>query len=334
MSSSNQPTVLVLGANGRLGLAAAHAFDSAGWRVLAQVRRAACPGMPSRALVLRTALNDTTLLSAQAAGARVVVHALNPAYSRWSREALPMLGAAIGVAERLRARLLLPGNVYNYGESIGPDTAEDAPQAPGTEHGRIRVEMERRLAARCANRTLRATVLTCGDFFGSGTGGWFDKVIVKSISRGKLVYPGPRDRLHAWAYLPDVAFAMTLLAARSELECAAAFERFHFRGHALTGQQLLAAIERAADTCGLQTGQGLRHGSLPWKMIAVIGIAVPAWRALARMSYLWRVSHSLDETRLRRVLDSVPHTPLDVALVDTLRALAPNSQALAAARLS
>ena len=36
-------TVLVLGANGRFGLAATRAFAAAGWRVLAQVRRETWP---------------------------------------------------------------------------------------------------------------------------------------------------------------------------------------------------------------------------------------------------------------------------------------------------
>ena len=36
----SRPTVLVLGANGRFGAAAVNAFAAAGWRVLAQLRRA------------------------------------------------------------------------------------------------------------------------------------------------------------------------------------------------------------------------------------------------------------------------------------------------------
>lgn len=321
MNASIRPIVLVLGANGRFGLAAAQAFDAAGWRVLAQVRRDADPQMPVRALVLRTSVKDTTLLAAQAAGAQVVVHALNPQYARWSQEALPLLDACIGVAERLRARLLLPGNVYIYGKSIGLDTTEDAAQVPDTEHGRIRMEMERRVAARCRHGTLRASILTAGDFFGAGTCSWFDRAIVKSIDSGKLVYPGPLDRPHAWAYLPDLASALTLLAARRTREGAPMFERLHFRGHTLTGAQLLAAIERTAQVLGVRPEQGFRHGGLPWPVIGTFGLLVPAWRALASMSYLWRLPHSLDETRLRQVLGTVPHTPLDAALAAALRTL-------------
>jgi nucleoside-diphosphate-sugar epimerase len=323
MTASTRPAVLILGANGRLGLAAAQAFDQAGWRVLAQVRREPAPGMPARALLLRAAVTDTTLLAAQAAGARVVVHALNPVYTRWAQDALPLLAAGIGVAERLRARLLLPGNVYNYGAAIGLDMTEDAPQAAHTEHGHIRVAMEKRLAARCATGALRATVLTAGDFFGSGTGSWFDQAIVKSIRHGKLVYPGPLDLPHAWAYLPDLARTFALLAARESHGGGAAFERLHFRGHSLTGGALLAALDRVAGAMGLRPPQGFRHGSVPWRVMRVVGVVVPAWRALARMSYLWHTPHSLDEGRLRQTLGNVPHTPLDLALRDALHDLLP-----------
>ncbi|MGZ5276739.1 MAG: hypothetical protein ACXWCU_12555, partial [Caldimonas sp.] len=57
-STASRPTVLVLGANGRFGLAAAQAFDAAGWTVLAQVRRDAAPGMPARARLLRAGLAE------------------------------------------------------------------------------------------------------------------------------------------------------------------------------------------------------------------------------------------------------------------------------------
>jgi NAD(P)-dependent dehydrogenase (short-subunit alcohol dehydrogenase family) len=57
-------TVLILGARGRFGLAAAHAFAAAGWRVLGQVRPgAALPAVP-RVQWQAVALQDTAALAA------------------------------------------------------------------------------------------------------------------------------------------------------------------------------------------------------------------------------------------------------------------------------
>ena len=106
-----RPTVLILGANGRLGTAAARAFAAAGWRVLAQVRRAANPELDGVAQAVAIALDDTETLVRSARGTTVVVHAVNPAYTRWDAEAMPALEAGLAVAERLGAHFMLPGNV-------------------------------------------------------------------------------------------------------------------------------------------------------------------------------------------------------------------------------
>ncbi|MEO7707725.1 MAG: epimerase, partial [Caldimonas sp.] len=110
---SPHPTVLILGANGRFGMAAAKAFDAAGWRVLAQVRRDAAAGMPVRAEVVRVPLDAVAAALAGRSGPAslpsVVIHAVNPIYTRWEAEALPAARAAMGIAEALGARFLLPG---------------------------------------------------------------------------------------------------------------------------------------------------------------------------------------------------------------------------------
>ena len=90
-STRRQRRVLILGANGRFGLAAAQAFDAAGWEVLAQVRRAPAAGMPAGARMVALPTTDIDGIDAHAAGADVVVHALNPKdYTLWAAELLPM----------------------------------------------------------------------------------------------------------------------------------------------------------------------------------------------------------------------------------------------------
>ena len=320
MSATPPSTVLILGANGRLGLAAAQAFAAAGWQVLAQVRREAAPGMPAPARLLRLPVDDTAALAAQAAGARVVLHALNPSdYGHWERDAMPLLRAGLDLAQALGARLMLPGNVYNHGLALAVPTAEDAPQRPHTGHGRVRVAMEAEIERRCRAGLLRATVLRAGDFFGAGSGTWFDHAIVKSLAQGKLVYPGPLDVPHAWAYLPDLARAFVQLASIDDLP---AFARYHFAGHTLTGAQLLDGIEQAAARLGLRPARGFKRGGMPWGLIRALGLVSPTLRALAAMSYLWRVPHALDGSRLRARLGELPTTPLARALEATLRAVA------------
>ncbi len=124
---------------------------------------------------------------------------------------------------------------------------------------------------------------------------------------------------HAWAYLPDLARAFVRVA---ELPQVQAFHSWHFEGHTLTGAELLAAIEVAAHELGIAPPQGFHHGGLPWGVIGAIGLVVPKWRELARMSYLWRVAHALDGRRLAALPGAAQHmTPLAVAVRESLRGL-------------
>ena len=135
---------------------------------------------------------------------------------------------------------------------------------------------------------------------------------------GKLVYPGPLDLNHAWAYLPDLARAFVAVAAQPP---AASLETLHFAGHGATGREFLASIEAATDTLGLRPARGFAIGSLPWGLIRARGLLVPAWRELAHMRYLWRVPHALDGQRLATQVTLAPATPLQEALTQSLIAL-------------
>jgi nucleoside-diphosphate-sugar epimerase len=315
--------VLILGAGGRFGQAAVTAFAEAGWHVIAQARRPLGYPLPAGARVTTAALDGTSELAHVAgggageapAGVHAVVHAVNVPYPQWPQLALPLLRRSMDLACRLDARLLLPGNVYNFGAAMPAELRESTPQRPSTRLGQIRVQMEDELAGRPG---LRSAVLRAGDFFGVGGGSWMDRVIVRSIARGKLVYPGPLDRCHAWAYLPDLARAFVALAERSELP---AFSRWHFAGHSATGAEWLDAIEAAAAELGLRPEAGLLRRGLPWGVLRLGGWLLPSWRALTELAYLWSVPHRLEGEALLALLGPLPTTPLVIALRQTLLAL-------------
>lgn len=314
-----QHSVLILGANGRFGLAAAQAFAAAGWAVLAQTRRPLAAGMPAGTRQVSAALNDVDALVRVAAGVSTVVYAVNPVYTRWNEELLPMARAGMDVAQRLGATFMLPGNVYNFGEGMPALLTETTPEQPSTDKGRLRTTLEAEMAARAAGG-LRSVVVRAGDFYGGGPGSWFDMVIVKSLAKGKLVYPGAMDLAHAWAYLPDLARCFVALATLAADHRLAPMTRFHFPGHTLTGRQLLDALERSATELGLAPARGLRRSTLPWGLLRALAWAVPMWRELVKMQYLWRVPHALDGRLLAQTIGPLPVTPLAQALRATLLA--------------
>ena len=313
-----RPIALVLGANGRLGATAVRAFAAAGWSVLAQARRAP-ESLPRGAAHIALPLDDADGLAAAAAGASVVVYAINPLYTQWATQAMPLFHQGVAVARQLKATFLLPGNVYNFGAQMPALLSEHTPQDATTPKGRIRVAMERELQALAAQGEMRSIVIRAGDFFGGGSGSWMDLVITKSLRQGKLVYPGALDVPHAWAYLPDLAQAF--VAAASRRDALPAFTNLPFAGYTLTGAELLAAVERAASSLGLAPARGFKHGGMPWLAMKVGALVVPMLREIVEMSYLWRVPHGLDGSALARAVGTFPNTPIDVALRESLLAL-------------
>ncbi len=327
-----QSTVLILGARGRFGLAAARAFADAGWRVLGQTRPGAEPPADPRFEWLAIDLHDTQALVAAAQGAAVVVHAVSPAYTHraWRAQVLPMLEAATAITRALGATLMLPGNVYNFGAAMPAVLREDTPQAAQTVKGQIRIAME----AQLKRSGVRGVVIRAGDFFGSGRGTWFDQVIVKDLQKGKFTYPGARDVATAWAYLPDLARTFVAVAAkRAQLR---PFEVLHFKGYSITGQRWLDVLDPLARAQGWVAPQGhVRFKRLPWPLMRMGALLVPTFAALAEMRYLWDTPHALANDKLTALIGAEPHTPLAqaarMALTDLgwLAAPAPNQQGMA-----
>ena len=311
-----QSTVLILGARGRFGLAAARAFAKAGWRVLAQVRPGAAAPTESGIEWLVMDLGDSAALAQAAQGSAVVVHAVNPPYPKWEQQALPALEQAIALAVRLRARLMLPGNVYNFGSGMPVLLREDTPQNADTRKGRIRVAMEQRLRQASLSDGLHSVVLRAGDFFGSGRGSWFDLSVAKDLRKCKLSYPGVGDVSTAWAYLPDLAIAFERVASRSLTEPARLqpFEVFHFKGYQLSGADWLATLTPLAREQGWLKGRAaLARGAMPWWLIKSLRWAVPMFRELAEMQYLWQTPHALANDKLTALIGAEPHAPLQLA---------------------
>ncbi len=312
MSRSIDKIALVVGAAGGVGGATAAALARHGWTVRGLTRRP----QPDSAVIEwigGDAMNAADVLRA-AEGASLIVHAANPpGYRDWDRVVLPMLDNTIAAAKAMKARIVLPGTVYNFGADAFPVLRENSPQRPTTRKGAIRVAMEKRLEA-AATEGAPALIVRAGDFFGPNTTGnsYFSAAMVQPGAPVKrIVDPARRGASHAWAYLPDVSEAIARLIDReSEL---GDFEVFHFAGHQLAAGEMAAAIRRA-------TGQPhLRVWPFPWFLIVALQPFVRLFREMAEMRYLWSELITLDGGKLKAFLGAdLPATPLDAAVRDTL----------------
>lgn len=304
--------ILVLGAAGRFGYAAAEAFRAAGWKVTSLVRPGAAYRTPHGTKIVETIDRRDAIEAAR--GMDVVLHALNPALKNWRRMTLPHAYAAIEAAEAAGATLMFPGNLYNYGDRMPSVIGETTPMHPTTHKGEIRVLIEERMRE-ASDRGMRAIILRAGDFFGSGRGAWFDLVIAKQLARGEVTYPGPLDVVHEWAYVPDlVETAVRLANMRNRL---GPFECFGFPGHAVTGRELVGAIAKAMG----RPSRDIKVRQMQWWLIHALSPFVALPRELSELGYLWKVPHRIAGDKLKATIGEVPHTPLDAAVAQALRAM-------------
>lgn len=312
-------TILILGISGGLGHACAHAFAARGWRLKALHRapERAAAGFPDLEVDWhRGDALDRRAVRDAARGADLILHGVNPpGYRRWAELAPAMLENSLAAARAAGARLLFPANVYNYAPNPDTPLAEDAPQAPVTRKGRVRRDLEQRLA-RAAEGGTRVLLVRAGDFFGApAPASWFENVMVRAgRPLTRVVYPGDFEAGHAWAYLPDLAATFAELAEReAELP---PFSRFHFAGHYLPrGVTMAEAIRDAAG----RPDAPIRR--LPWPALRLLAPFNTTLREVLEMRYLWHTSLALDNRKLVAVLGAEPHTALPRALMDTLTAL-------------
>jgi len=275
--------VLILGANGKIGRHSAAAFKAAGWEV-------------------RTYNRKTDNMTKAAQGCDVIVNGMNPPnYHNW-KEIIPQITAnVIEAAQQSGATVILPGNVYHFGDQLGL-WSETTPPQPVSVKGRIRLEMEQAYAA----SGVQTIVLRAGNFMDPDHSDCvMSQIYLRKIASDKITLPGPADTRQAMCFLPDWARAAVALAdMRDSL---GVFEDIPFEGHTLSAQDIKNGIEPILK-------RDLAFTPFPWW---IFRITSPVWelaRELNEMRYLWRTDHALSGKRIQELLPDFQITPLDDVL--------------------
>ncbi|MEM8978379.1 MAG: epimerase [Pseudomonadota bacterium] len=280
-----QKTALILGASGRFGRNAALSFEEAGWEVRRFDRQ------------------SETLWDA-AWGANVIVNAWNPAYTDWESTLPGLTRQVIEVAQASGAQVVIPGNVYVYGEDAPDHFTKSTPHKAENSLGRLRRDMEEAYRA----SGIKTLILRAGDFIDTNaSGNWFDKVITAEIDKGVIRAPGDFHVKHAWAYLPDLTRAMVQLCERRDPT--PQFEDILFDGYTLSLSELNMALEDV-----FRREFALKP--FAWWQVQLARPFWPLAKHLLEMQYLWNKPHSLSGTDLRATLPSFRHTPVEQALRD------------------
>jgi nucleoside-diphosphate-sugar epimerase len=279
-------TVLIAGASGHFGKAASAAFLAAGWDVRKYQRG--------------------TDMAAAAQGADVIVNALNPPkYNNWAQHIPAITAQVIAAARASGARVVVPGNVYVYGD-IGGVWGPDTPHRATTRKGKIRAEMEASYRA----SGIRTLILRGGDFIDPSQTGTLFSMMTAKASIGKLTRFGRADALHAYAPVQDMTRAAVALCVLPTLPD---FADIPYAGQAFSVNDLAAELAR-------QLGRPVKVSAFPWWAMR---LAAPFWelaRELVEMRYLSDISHELDAKPLAALLPDFRGQTLAQIVAQTLKA--------------
>ena len=278
--------VLILGASGLFGMRAAEAFSAAGWQVSKYKRG-----------------SD---MAAAAKGMDVIVNGLNPPnYHAWARLIPQITAQVLGAAKASGATVIVPGNVYVYGDQEGP-WGPTTPHHSASRKGAVRAEMEEQYRT----SGVQTIVLRGGDFLDPTS----DKTVLamvslKSLAKGKIETLGDPSVSRSYAYLPDMARAAVELAERRDT--LPQFTDVPFAGVDFTMDMFKAGLERFGS-------KSLKMIHFPW---IIFKIAAPFWelaREMLEMRYLYDTAHSLDPAPMVALLPEFQVTSIDEILQEQL----------------
>lgn len=251
---------------------------------------------------------DTALLASLAKGHGHILHALNVPYQDWAKQMIPLTAAVIQIAKEHDAKLLFPGNVYNYGLNTSGIT-ETSPEKPITQKGRLRQQLESKLK-QASTEGLQVILLRLSDFWGPNVAHQGMAPLFEGALTGKKMPWLVNNRIpHQLVYNKDAATAMYRMSREAELP---AFALFNFGGH--TVPSMHAFTSQLAEIAGTSA----KSTVTPKWMLNLLSLFVPIVKELKEMFYLYENNIYLDDSKLRELYPDLQITPLSEAMAETL----------------
>ena len=305
------PLHVILGA-GQIGPLVARRLLARGLAVRLVRRGRFGPELPAGAEGVNADLLDPAARAAAVRGAAVVYHCVNPIYTAWAEQLLPMTRAVVDAAAGAGAHLVVLDNLYMYGRAPGGVMSEDTPVAPCSRKGELRARAAEALIA-ARDRGLAVTIGRASDFIGPGAtlaAIFGDRFWPRALAGKAGEVLGDPDQPHSYSYVPDVADGLVTLGTDPR----ATNRLWHLPVNPATPTRaLIADVGRALDPAG----RPLAATRLPPWLLRGLGVFSPMLREVAEMTYQWQAPFVLDDGRYRATFGAGA-TPWSTALPATV----------------
>ena len=292
---------------GPLGLAVAGRLMSSGQRVRL-VNRSGKADAPQGVEVVAADVTDPAIARRVCDGAVIVFHCASGPYGRWAQTLPPIMNGIIQGAAAAGARLVYGDNLYAYGPVDGP-IREDLPSRPIGPTTRVRAEVATMLMNAHAAGTVRATIGRASDFYGPRTrqSKVGDSVFARALAGKPAQALGDPETLHTYTFIHDFAAGLVTLAQRDE----ALGEVWHIpSAETVTTRRFIEMVCQ-------QIKHPTRLQTVPRLMISMLGVFIPAMRAVKETLYQSERPWVVDHSKFARAFGSRP-TPHEQAIAETL----------------
>lgn len=298
---------VVLGA-GPLGRATASALVKAGHVVRLVNRSGKLIDPPAGVELVAADLRAPDSFGPIVAGAAAIYFCAQPAYHRWPEEFPALQDAAIAIASKAGARLVVAENLYGYGPSDRPFT-EDMPMAPTTRKGRVRAAMHATLMQAREQGRVTVSIARGSDFFGphvdgSAVGARAFQALVKGAAVECL---GDPNALHSVTFVEDFGAALATLG----IDARAEGQVWHVpNAPAVSQRRFFEIAARLAE-------RPLKLRKVGGLELSALGLFIPPVREMIEMQYEFEKPFVVDHTKFVAAFGDLS-TPLEAALHKTI----------------
>lgn len=253
--------------------------------------------------------NDTKSVVEACSSADVIYHCVNVPYSRWE-EFMPQITANIlRGAKESEARLVFPGNVYNYGRFRSIPVNEEHPKLAHTRKGQLRIVLETSLMGAHKSGYVPVVIVRLPDFYGPNVTNRLMASIFEAVLNGKKArWPGKPDVVHDLVFIKDAARAVTFLAGQDE----AYGQSWHVPGAGpITGREFITKVFEAA-------GKKPKVGAMPRLLVKFAALFDAEAYEFYEMLYQFEEPYLLDGDKYTSTFGPYPSTPYDEGIKETL----------------
>ncbi|MBD2752771.1 NAD(P)H-binding protein [Spirosoma validum] len=314
--------ILVLGATGSIGYAVTANLLARRLPVTILVRnRAKAEALfseQSTLTIVEGDVQDSALLSRISADKDFIFHGINYPYNQWFGNMDTATQKIIDAAAQNQATIVLPGNVYNFGNTKEP-IREDSRPNPCSRKGRLRVEIEAMLENAATTGRCRVVNVRLPDFWGPNVLNEGIKPIFENALTGKaLPWIVNADIPHQSVYTKDAAEIIARLMVREWAErtqseaSSAAYQVWNYGG------TTVASMRAWFEQITALTGKPLKVQVYSRLVISVLGLFMPVLREVKEMLYLYDNTIVLDDSNVLALFPDFEPTPMNQALTETL----------------